>query len=422
MAERRTEILVIGGGPAGLAAANAASSRGKRVTIIDENPDFGGQIWRAEKRELSSMSKELIDSLEKNGVEMIPSSTCAASLPDQKILALSQGITFPVAYEKIIIATGARERFLPFPGWTLAGVFGAGGLQALVKGGFDVAGKRIVIAGTGPLLLAVAAYLRRKGGDVLFVAEQAPLRSLARLGIAALRIKGKVSEAINLKRNLQGVSYRTSSIITRAAGDNALREISIRRHGKESTVKCDLLAIGYHLVPNTEVAGMLGCAVTKGAVLTDEFERTTVEDVFCAGEPTGIGGLDLSLIEGKIAGLAAAGILEEAELLFADALKHRTFASEMERAFRLKPEYLRGIATDDTIVCRCEDVRFGDVKDFGSFRDAKLQTRLGMGYCQGRVCGPACGALFGWDENNSVRPPIVPVTIGELAKFGNTGD
>ncbi len=422
MAEMGAEILVIGGGPAGLAAAEAASSHGRSVLVIDENPDFGGQIWRAERRRSSGRAKEMIDLLERNGVKLIPSCTCVAALPNKRILALSAGRTFPIAYDKVMIATGARERFIPFPGWTLPGVFGAGGLQALVKGGFDVAGKRIVIAGTGPLLLAVAEYLRKRGGDVQLIAERTSLRSLARLGIATLRIKGKVSEAIRLKRNLPRVPYRTSSIVTKAAGDNSLREISIRRRGKESTVKCDLLAIGYHLVPNTEVAGMLGCAVTNEVVLTDEFKRTTAEDVFCAGEPTGIGGLDLSLIEGKIAGLAASGILEEAELLFADALKYRTFANEMERAFRLKPEYLRGIATDDTIVCRCEDVRFGDVKDFGSFRDAKLQTRLGMGYCQGRVCGPACGALLGWDENNSIRPPIVPVTIGELAKFGNTGD
>lgn len=414
MAERRTEILVIGGGPAGLAAAKAASSHGKRVTVIDENPAFGGQIWRAEKRKLSPEAKELVDALERNGVEMLPSCTCVASLPGKRILALSNGRTFPIAYDKLIIATGARERFIPFPGWTLPGVFGAGGLQALVKSGYDISGKRIVVAGTGPLLLAVAAYLKKKGGNVLMIAEQAPLKRLVRLGIASLRVRGKFSAAMELRKEIKGIPYRTSSIVSKAMGESSLNAVVISKGSRESVVECDILAVGYHLAPNTEVAELLGAAIEMGHVMTSEWQKTTVPDIFCAGEPTQIAGLEQSLLEGRLAGLAAAE--KEADSYEAEWRRNFAFASAMNSAFRLDTAQLRSICSDDTIVCRCEDVPYGKVKDLKSFSEAKIQTRLGMGHCQGRVCGAACGALFGW-EDNRVRPPLVPLRISELANL-----
>jgi NADPH-dependent 2,4-dienoyl-CoA reductase/sulfur reductase-like enzyme len=386
------------------------------VTVIDDNPTFGGQIWRAEKQKLSARAKELVDALDKNGVEMIASCTCVASLPDKRILALSKGKMFPIAYDKVILATGARERFIPFPGWTLPGVYGAGGLQALVKGGFDVSGKRIAVAGTGPLLLAVGAYLKKKGGNVLFIAEQAPLRRLVPLGLASLRVPGKFSEAMKLRKEVRGIPYRTSSIVASADGEGSLETVTVRRKKKSFRVECDLLAAGYHLVPNTEVAEMFGCAVVEGFVLVDELQRTTIEDVFCAGEPTKIGGLDLALVEGRMAGLAAAGIQEEAAAHTTQRSRLERFAAAMNSAFRLETVDLRGIASDDTIVCRCEDVCYGKVKTFDNFTDAKLQTRLGMGFCQGRVCGAACEALFGW-ESSTLRPPIVPIRVGELANL-----
>ena len=417
MADMRTEILVIGGGPAGLAAAEAASSHGKRVTVIDENPDFGGQIWRAERLRLSERAKELVDSLERNSVEMIASCTCAASLPDKRILALSNGKTFPIAYDKVIIATGARERFIPFPGWTIPGVFGAGGLQALVKNGLDVSGKRIVVAGTGPLLLAVAAYLKKKGASVLLIAEQAPLRRLLRLGISSLRVPGKFSEVLELRKEIRGIPYKTCSIVTEAIGGRSLTAVTIRDRRKETSVDCDILAVGYHLAPNTEVAEAMGCAIEIGHVTVSEWQRTTEQDVFCAGEPTHIGGLEQSLLEGKMAGTVAAGNPIEADPFEAEWRRNLEFAGAINSAFRLERARLQSICSDDTIVCRCEDVRYAEVKDFECFEDAKLQARLGMGFCQGRVCGPACEALFGWDGNNRVRPPLLPLRISELANF-----
>ena len=416
MTERRTEILVVGGGPAGLAAAEAASSRGKKVTVIDDNPTFGGQIWRAEKSALNENAKRLVDSLETNKVEMLASCSCIAALPRKRILTLSSGQPLSIAYDKAVIATGARERFVPFPGWTLPGVFGAGGLQALVKGGFDVSGKRIVVAGTGPLLLAVAAYLKKKGGNVLFIAEQAGLADVLRVGLVSLVTPGKISQANALRKELRGIPYRNSALVTGAHGSDSLGSVTVRRRGRESRVDCDLLAVGHHLAPNTEVAELLGCGVANGRVIVHENQQTTVKDIFCAGEPGGIGGLELSLIEGKIAGLAATGRIGESDGHSKEMEKHRRFASVVNSAFRVEASDLRAIQTDDTIVCRCEDVSFGEIKDLEGFNKAKLQTRLGMGFCQGRVCGSACEALFEW-EGNPVRPPLVPVKVGNLANF-----
>src|SRR5262249_30555057 len=215
-------------------------------------------------------------------------------------------------FDRLILATGARERFLPFPGWTLPNVMGAGGLQALVKTGLPIEGKRVVVAGSGPLLLAVAAYLRKRGADVLLVAEQAPVERLARFGVGLSW--GKILEAWRLKKDFsrkgataqRKTRYLSGCWVLGAHGDEKLEGVTLKRGGKRWQVACDYLACGFHLVPNGELAELLGCAVEGGSVRVDEFQQTTVAKVYGAGEITGIGGLELSLVEGEIAGLAAA--------------------------------------------------------------------------------------------------------------------
>jgi len=167
------------------------------------------------------------------------------------------------------------------------------------------------------------------------------------------------------------------------------------------------------LVPNLELQQLLGCQIREGYVHVDEFQRTTVEGVFCAGEPTGIGGVELAIIEGQIAGLAAGGGLEKARLLFRDRDKRRRFARLLDQTFRLRPE-LKNLPSAETLVCRCEDVSYSRLQQQTSWRSAKLQTRCGMGPCQGRVCGPATQFLFKW-EPDSVRPPVFPARVASLA-------
>jgi NADPH-dependent 2,4-dienoyl-CoA reductase/sulfur reductase-like enzyme len=188
----------------------------------------------------------------------------------------------------------------------------------------------------------------------------------------------------------------------------------LRRGSKTWTEPCDYLACGFGLIPNVELGALLGCLMTDSGVQVDEYQQTSVPGVFCAGEATGIGGLELSLVEGEIAGYAAAGRLEAAQALFGIRARHARFATALDRAFALRPE-LKRLPQDDTLVCRCEDVTFGRVRSCSNWRDAKLQTRCGMGPCQARVCGGAIEFLLGW-KPESVRPPVFPARIKSLTR------
>lgn len=406
-----TDILVVGGGAAGLSAALAASENAARVTLVDDNPQLGGQIWRAEMGRIKTpAAKRLIEAVNKEQIEIVAGTQVFGTAAENRLLAETSGGTVELEFDKLIIATGARERFLPFHNWTGNNVFGAAGLQALVKGGMDVKGKRIVVAGTGPLLFAVAAYLKSKGARILAIVEQAPAAKVNRFAWGLWRYPTKLFQAIALRTRLIRTRYLTDCWVTSYADWYDLA--GLVQNGRHSVMECDMLACGFDLVPNIELAGMLGCKIEDGRVVVDEFQLTSCENIFCAGEPTGIGGVDASLAEGQIAGYAATGNELEARGVFADRERAARFAEKLNSTFALRDE-LRVLAQDSDIVCRCEDVKYAQLKHFDSFRDAKLQTRCGMGPCQGRICGIACEFIFGW-ESAAVRPPIFPVKLENL--------
>lgn len=410
----RFEILVIGGGPAGMAAGVRAAECGAHVGIVDDNAKLGGQIWRGQSdQQGKSEMAPWADRLQAAGVTKL----CGVRVfhqPEAGVL-LAEGTDdlIELRYEKVVLATGARERFLPFPGWTLPNVMGAGGLQAMVKSGLPIRGKRVLVAGTGPLLLAVAAYLRTHGAEISMICEQASWANLAVFGLSLASQPRKVMQAIQLKRELAGVPFVPNSWPVAAHGQRALEKVTIARRGKTETLPCDYLACGFHLVPNVELPLLLGCQVRNGFVTVDEFQRTSLPDVFCAGEPTGIGGVESALVEGQIAGLAAAHRTAEAQELFREREKARHFARVLDQTFRLRPE-LRTLPRPETIVCRCEDVPYSRLRQHTSWRAGKLQSRCGMGPCQGRICGPATQFLLSWDPD-SVRPPVFPARVASLA-------
>jgi D-hydroxyproline dehydrogenase subunit alpha len=411
-AEKQFDVLVVGGGPAGLAAASSAAEHGIRVGLIDDNPALGGQIWRQGIASAYPEAESWIRKLQSAGVEIL----CGARVFDHPSPNLLRAEThdelLELEYCKLVIATGARERFLPFPGWTLPNVMGAGGLQALVKSGYSVAGKKILVAGTGPLLLAVAAYLRTHGAEIGMICEQASLWSLTKFGFSLLKRREKIAQARSLRKQLSGVPFVTSSWPVAAEGDGILKAVLVSRGNKIEKVACDFLACGFHLVPNTELATLLGCRLEQGFVGVDHIQQTSQAGIFCAGEPTGIGGVELSVVEGQVAGHAAAGQEDLARSFFSIRQKVMKFADALDRTFALRPE-LRELAAAETIICRCEDVTYGRLKVQTSWRAAKLQTRCGMGPCQGRVCGPQTEFLFGWSPD-SVRPPIFPARVESL--------
>ena len=420
-----TEILVIGSGPAGITAAATAATHGRQVLLLDDNLAPGGQIWReattGQEEESDNVKRKTLLALRVSEARVF-SGWSVFDAPRQGIVRAlyDNGFdahTTDISYEHLVLATGARERFLPFPGWTLPGVFGAGGLQALARGGFSVAGKRIVVSGSGPLLLPVAAHLRQMGARVTTVAEQASRRQLTRFSAFLSRQPGKLIEVLQYRAATGGSTYRFGCWPLAALGTERVEGVRLTDGQRAWDEPCDLLACGFHLVPNTELAALLGCALQDGFIKVDEVHQTSVTNVFAAGEPTGIAGLESALLTGTIAGLAAAGKLEEAKALLPRRQKLERFAAQLKAAFALRPELLN-LAQPDTIVCRCEDVTYAALKDFESWAEAKMQTRCGMGPCQGRVCGPATEALFGWC-NSSVRPPLFPVPLSAMSEGPN---
>jgi D-hydroxyproline dehydrogenase subunit alpha len=411
--ENAYDILVVGAGPAGIAAACVAAEAGARVGLVDDNPSAGGQIWRGGPGNPADAAAaawfrrlEVAQVARLDGVQVV-----AHPLPGV-LLAEAAGEALVLRHAKLILAPGARERFVPFPGWTLPGVVGAGGIQALLKAGFPVAGKRVVVAGSGPLLLAVAAALREHGAEVPVIAEQAPWGRLIRFGLGLVVRPGKLIQGAGYKLKTLGTRFAAGCWPAAAEGVKQVERAILRTARDTWTEPCDLLACGFGFAGNLELPRLLGCAVRDGEVVVDAAQETSVPGVWCAGEPTGIGGVDQALVEGQVAGLAAAGRRADAERLFAARDRARRFGRALDRAFTLRGE-LKGLATAETIVCRCEDVPRGRLAPCGSWREAKLHTRCGMGPCQGRVCGGATEFLFGW-KPESARPPVYPVPIGVL--------
>jgi NADPH-dependent 2,4-dienoyl-CoA reductase/sulfur reductase-like enzyme len=412
------DVLVVGAGPAGLAAAGSAARNGAGVGLIDDNPTTGGQIWRGGTRTAhSAEARRWLDRASAGNVRVLTRTRVIAPLEQNALIAEAASDAVEVRFARLILAPGARERFLPFPGWTLPGIMGAGGLQALVKGGLSIAGKRVVVAGSGPLLLAVAAYLRAKGARLSLIAEQAPRHRVAAFVLHLLRDRDKRGQATDLGWTLRGVPFRTSCWVVRAHGDDRLEAVTVRLGNGTRTVACEYLACGFGLVPNLELPALFGCTVAGGAACVDEWQESSRAGVYCAGEVTGVAGVASALVEGQIAGYAATGRWDDARARFPARERARRFARVLDRAFALREE-LTSLPEADTFVCRCEDVTYCDVQQHVNWRSAKLHTRCGMGPCQGRVCGAATAFLLGWTQD-AVRPPLTAAALGSLAQIGD---
>lgn len=416
------DLAVIGAGPAGLAAATAARRAGARVVVLDSGSRPGGQYWR-----------------HRDGHNPIPAALRQDILPGHAVWHLeTDGAGFtshttegPVHSRLVVIATGAYDRQLPFPGWTLPGVFTAGGAQAMLKGHGVPVGERVVVAGTGPFLLPVAAGL---GKRVVGVFDAGSPLGFARHPLAVARNPGKLVEAAGYLR----VPLHTRTAVVAAHGDDRVRAVTVAkldhdwRPVAEREIECDALAVGYGFTPQVELPLQLGCAarldVDGSLVATaDEWQRATVPGVYLAGEVCGVGGAQLSVVEGAIAGAHAAGARPARRLLRKRAAL-RAFATAMHRTYPVRG----GWWTDDTVVCRCEEVTVREVRaavtDLGATdpRGVKLLARPGMGLCQGRVCGYATACLVAQTTGRPVteadlrgmaaRPVAAPVTLGNIAE------
>lgn len=409
------DILIIGAGPAGMSAALAAAPSGASIVILDDNPQPGGQIWRdGPNAHLPRAALELREKVAACANIRILSATRVVALAGERGLLLEDFERgWRLDYRKLILCTGARELLLPFPGWTLPGVTGAGGLQALVKGGVPVDGQRVVIAGSGPLLLASAATARANGAKILRIAEQASWAAVASFALRLPRWPNKLLQSFGL----YDPAYRTDSHIVAALGTEYLEGVRMSQGGKLVEIECDRLACGFGLVPNVQLGQALGCAVDDGAIRVDAWQASSRDGIYAAGECTGFGGSEKALVEGRIAGHAAVGDHERARELWSQRQRWQGFADALKKDFALDPR-LNQLAQPDTLVCRCEDVPYSALAGKPDWTAAKLASRCGMGACQGRVCGAAARQLFGW-QPPAPRPPFSPARVETLLQLAD---
>ncbi|MCT4353132.1 FAD-dependent oxidoreductase [Streptomyces sp. Je 1-79] len=464
------DLAVVGAGSAGLAGAVAAGELGLTVALVDASERTGGQFYRHPAPALGAVRPEAlhhdwsafrdlrrrleaadVTHLAGHHVWSVTRSDTAADGPwTVHAVTGSDGAEerpATVRARAVLLATGAYERQLPFPGWTLPGVVGAGGAQAMLKSGLVLPGRRIVVAGSGPLLLAVASSLAAAGARVPAVVEASGYLRYARSPLTLAANPRKAAEALLHGGALvrHGVRLRTRSAVTEVHGRDRVEAVTVSRldrdwrpvRGSGRLIACDALAVGHGLVPQIELAVTLGCATRRladstVALAVDGSQETSVRGLWAAGETGGVGGAELARTEGELAGIAVAARLGSRRVpggrvreLGRRRDRMRAFADVMTAAHAPGPGWTRWLS-DETDVCRCEEVTAGRVReavaDLGA-RDArtvKLFTRAGMGWCQGRMCGTAVACLAaigsGTVEPPSERRPFAaPVPLSALA-------
>lgn len=451
------DLAVVGAGPAGLAAAVTAAGLGLDVVLVDAGARPGGQYFRHPPEGFRAARPGALHHHWEEFTRLrdaVRTDQRIAHLPGTRVWTVTRppegtftlhtltGERAPrpgtVDARRLVVATGAYDRVVPFPGWDLPGVLTAGGAQALLKGNLVRAGKRIVAAGTGPFLLPVAAGLAAAGAHVVGVFEANHPGDFARHPGAVLRNAGKLAEGGGYAAALlrHRVPFRTGHAVIAAHGDGAVEAVTVARvdrgwrpvPGTQRVIPCDTLAVGYGFTPQLDLLPRLGCATRTGkdgsaAAVVDAAQHTGVPGVWAAGETTGVGGADLALAEGRLAAHAAAGVRPPARLL-RERSRLRAFAAALAEVHAVPDgwtEWLRG----DTLICRCEEVPrdrvTAAVAGLGTTdpRTAKLATRAGMGWCQGRMCGYALCALLPDADRAAFadRPLAQPVPLAALASL-----
>ncbi len=414
------DVVVIGAGPAGIACSVRASELGARVVLLDRAQEPGGQIWRHRRGvRLHGGARRWLERLTKSGTVFLGDTSVtdiSRSRDGFVIAAESFGSSMIVNTSRIVLATGARELFIPFEGWTLPGVMGIGGAQALLKSGASFSGKRVAIAGSGPLMFPVAVAMRSAGARVVLLAEQASAASMALFVAGLFRTPSILLKAAAYRTRLIGINHSMGTWVRSAQGTHHVESVNITDGRRDWREDVDVLCTGYGLVPNIELAQLLGCVTDGGRVVVNAMQRTSISKVFAAGEVTCVGGAPMAITEGEIAAFAAFDPTRIPRALQARRVALNEAANRMNKTFAPRPE-LRRLTTDATLVCRCEDVSYGAVRACSSARQARLYTRAGMGACQGRTCMPSLELLLGW-QSTGVRSPVEPTLVRNLVNEG----
>jgi hydrogen cyanide synthase HcnB len=460
----RGPLVIVGAGPAGLSAAVAAAGHGLQPLILEENHRIGGQIYRqpaiatpAAPARLTPSARRGADlfrrfqSLSKH-IEIWTATDVWGLFPPRQLAIARGGETDAVEAEQLILAPGAYEYVVPFPGWTLPGVMTPGAAQLLVKTMHVLPGRRALVAGTGPFLLVVAEQLRRAGMEVVGVVEAAGTLDTLAAAPRLLRHVGLLREGLGYLYRLRrlGIPVHRRHVVVEACGDTEVRAARVAPCDSDWrpdlsrawTADVDTLCVAYGFVPRTELAQLAGCRLRFADELggwvpdVDEDLETSVAGVRVAGDGAGVGGAVVAEEEGTLAGLAAAHRLGAMDARKFASLRRpvlrrlhglRRFRAALDQVSRIRPG-LNSLATSATIVCRCEERTREEIDRAMAFggtdvRTLKVMTRLGMGLCQGRMCWPAAARRIAEATGRSleevgpvsVRPPIKPLGLAELA-------
>ena len=445
------KVAIVGAGPAGIAAADVLVAHGAAVTVIDEGREAGGQIYRRPRNGLKLDVDALL------GVEAANyrrfhatfdrlrdridyrSQTLVWGVGDKRLHTLCAGRTDTVALDALILATGATDRVLPIPGWTLPGVFTLGGAQVLLKEHGCLIGRRIVFCGSSPLLYLAAKQYRSMGAQTVAVLDTT--RFSAKIGAAPglLAAPQTFARGLGYMNTLRGAGVPIHHGVTLAAFEGAygVEQVCFRDHNdRERVIACDAVAYGFGLKPETQLADLAGAKFRYDAIFRQWLPHADSDGRYgvggyLAGDGATIGGARAAKLTGT---LAACAMLEDFKMSIngidrsrvrREVARLRRFQRGLARAFGWPVAAIHDLA-DTTMVCRCEGILAGELRDslranFGPTEVNRLKaiTRCGMGRCQGRFCGLAAAELTAHELNMPLeavgrlrgQPPVKPIPL-----------
>ncbi|WP_288941521.1 NAD(P)/FAD-dependent oxidoreductase [uncultured Roseovarius sp.] len=459
---KTADLIVIGAGPAGMAAASTAADAGLSVLLLDEQRRAGGQIYRDVKRAATMrghiLGQEfteglpLAEGIEKQGITQVFGATVWNVEPTGKVACSVNGQGMVAQGLRVLLATGALERPMPIPGWTLPGVMTAGAAQILLKQS-GLVPKRAVLAGSGPLLYLIAAQMVRAGVPPLALVEtqvRGDFIAALRHSVGALRGWRYLLKGLKMLREIEkaGVPRYRGTTGLAVEGEGQAEALTFTASGQSHRIACDTVLLHHGVVPNTQAARSLGvdhvwsdrqaCFVPR----LDQWGGTGHDRILIAGDGAGIGGARVAEIAGRLAALRVATDLgrmtgQERDALAAPLFRQRNRELAVRPFLDMAyPPYTGALSPDDgTIICRCEEVTAGDIRRFARLgckgpNQAKAFGRAGMGPCQGRYCGLAVSSLLAQENDAThdetgyfrIRPPLKPVTLGELAATDDSTD
>ncbi|TWC46653.1 NADPH-dependent 2,4-dienoyl-CoA reductase/sulfur reductase-like enzyme [Pseudomonas sp. SJZ080] len=443
-------VVIIGAGPAGIRAAQTLVAHGVRPILLDEAARGGGQIYRRQPVNFKRSAVKLygfearkanalhqtIDELREQ-LDYRPD-TLVWNAEDGALDTLHEGRAARLEFSRVIVATGATDRVLPVPGWTLPGVYSLGAAQIALKFQGCAIGERVVFAGSGPLLYLVAYQYAKAGAKVVAVLDSSPFSAQARALPGLLSQPATLAKGIYYRSWLtaHGIPVHQGATLKRINGEQRVQSLNWSNSSGKHTLDCNAVAFAHGLRSETQLADLLGCAFAWNPLnrawlpQRDSAGRSSVAEVYLAGDGAGIMGADAAEIAGERAALA---LLEDNDYPIApqrgvqleQALgRIDTFRHGLERAF-VFPENWATDTADDVMICRCEEVRAGDIREVvreghWEINRVKAHCRVGMGRCQGRMCGAAAAEIIACESQRAVsdigrlraQAPIKPLPFG----------